>query len=427
MASSPRAVVRSARSRAWLTARRLGVVPSGQPDRLGEDSELLGSTLPHRVMVFFPDPPGSLYQLEQWYPTLRVLDAELGVVVVLQDSRTARAVRERSGLDAIVVAESTTIDDLLLRGPVAVCLYVNHNPANFTNLRLGQLVHVSLMHGDSDKSVSVSNQLKAYDYAFVAGQAAVDRVAASVAEYDAAARCHPVGRPQIDELLEAVDAACDVPGDDARTAVLYAPTWEGPQPTAAYGSVATHGEALVRSLLDAGRFRVVYRPHPLTGVRSSEYAAADARIRALVTEAAGGGHRVDVGVPVARSFADADLLVCDISGVAVDWLALDRPLVITEPADPRAWQGESPLREAVPGLPVGDAARFSARVGALMADDGARLARERLAGYYLGEVAPGAATKRFVAACHDVIRRRSGDARAIDTVVATSAADEKGV
>ncbi|GMA25098.1 hypothetical protein GCM10025864_28570 [Luteimicrobium album] len=263
---SPRAVARRIRSRAWLTARRLGVVPSGQPDRLGEDADLLGGSLPQRVMVYFPDPPGSLYQIEQWYPTLRALDAELGVVVVLQDSRTARAVRERSGLDAVVVAESTTLDDLLSRSPIALCLYVNHNPANFTNLRLGQLVHVSLMHGDSDKSVSVSNQLKAYDYAFVAGQAAVDRIAASVADYDATARCLPVGRPQIDELLQEVETLghSEANGDTRRT-VLYAPTWEGPQSTAAYGSVATHGEALVRSLLDDGRFRVVYRPHPSRG------------------------------------------------------------------------------------------------------------------------------------------------------------------
>jgi hypothetical protein len=412
-AHGPAQLKRAVRSKAWRTARRLGLVPSGQADHLGEDAALLGTTLRHKVIVFFPDPPGSLYQLEQWYPTLREVDDELGVVVVLQDSRTARAVRARSGLDVIVIATTSTLDDLLSRSPVELVLYVNHNPANFTNLRFGQLVHVSLMHGDSDKSVSVSNQLKAYDYAFVAGRAAVDRVAGSVVDYDAAARCLPVGRPQIDELLRelAAQPAGNAGGISRRT-VLYAPTWEGPQSTAAYGSVASHGEALVRGLLDAGRFRVIYRPHPLTGVNSPEYRAADARLRELLTEA-GAPHRVDVGVPVAASFAPADLLVCDISGIAVDWLATDRPLVITEPADARVWQGSSPLRDAVPALAARDAAGFTAQVDALLTDDAARRSRERLIAYYLGDVEIGAAAKRFVTTCHDVIERRHG-ARSTD-------------
>ena len=54
--------------------RRVGLVPGGVADGLGDDEYLLGTRLPHAVMVFFPDPPGSLYQLRQWYSALRALD-----------------------------------------------------------------------------------------------------------------------------------------------------------------------------------------------------------------------------------------------------------------------------------------------------------------------------------------------------------------
>jgi hypothetical protein len=148
-------------------------------------------------------------------------------------------------------------------------------------------------------------------------------------------------------------------------------------------------------------------------------------LRAVLTQA-GAPHRVDVGVPVARSFADADLLVCDISGMAVDWLAMDRPLVITEPVEEGAWRGTSPLREAVPGLSADAAATFAGTVTHLLDDEPSRRAREALARYYLGDTAPGMATKRFVAACRDVIVRRRGKTRPTDTTTAADPAEQKG-
>jgi oligopeptide/dipeptide ABC transporter ATP-binding protein len=48
------------------------------------------------------------------------------------------------------------------------------------------------MHGDSDKVVSISGQTKAYDFTFVAGQAAVDRLAAvRIDDPSRRARQHP--------------------------------------------------------------------------------------------------------------------------------------------------------------------------------------------------------------------------------------------
>ena len=67
---------------------------------------------------------------------------------------------------------------------------------------------------------------------------------------------------------------------DERTVVLYAPTWEGDRAAAAYGSIATHGVALVTALLQSPRHRVIYRPHPRSGVVDHEYGAANKQIMA---------------------------------------------------------------------------------------------------------------------------------------------------
>lgn len=390
--------------------RRAGLLPGGVANGIGEDKSLLGTALPHEVMVFFPDSPGNLYQLEHWYGPLRELAARRRLVVVLQDSRTARAVRRDSGLDAIVVARQATMDDLVARGRFAVCLYVNHHPDNFWNMRFGSMLHVSMLHGDSDKSVSVSHQLQAYDFAFVAGQAAVDRIAAHTRRYDAAARCIPVGRPQLDQDPHR-HVGPRPRADSGRPTVLYAPTWEGSEASSYYGSVVSHGPRLVRAFLDDG-WDVHYRPHPLTGVRDPAYRAASDRISALVeqADATGGTHRVESTVPLSQSFSTADLLVCDVSGVAVDWLAVDRPLLMTRPSTPGVVLAETPLTALAPAITSTGADRVTAVARTQIDTDPLRAEREALVEYYLGDITPGAATARFIAAVERLIALNAADA-----------------
>src|SRR5699024_3911657 len=130
-------------------------------------------------------------------------------------------------------------------------------------------------------------------------------------------------------------------------AVLYAPTWEGAQPSASYSSVATHGPGLVQDFLADG-WHVIYRPHPLTGVRDGAgHGRADRLIRQRLA-AAGPGHRIDTDRPIGESFAAADLLVCDVSSIAIEWLPMDRPLVITTPSLPAAMTASTPLTDLAP-------------------------------------------------------------------------------
>src|SRR5699024_5548404 len=306
------ALRRTVRSLGGKVLRRFRLLPGGMPDGLGDDAALSGTTLDGEVIVYFPDTMDSLYQLRSWYGPLEELHRAQGVTIVCMDSRTAAAVRAAVSMPVVTIALDATLDAIILRSGTKLVLYVTYNPLNTAALRSRSAIHVSLLHGDSDKVVSVSNQIKAYDYSFVAGQAAIDRLARYTTLFDAPSRCIPIGRPARD-----TDRLPVASRTDDCTTVLYAPTWEGGQASAGYSSLRTHAAAAVRSLTEAG-LRVIYRPHPLTGVRVPEFREADQALREQVTAVGG---MVSEGRSLQQDFANADLLLCDVSAVANDWLS----------------------------------------------------------------------------------------------------------
>lgn len=387
------AAKRRVRTLGGTLIRRLHLLPGGTPDGLGDDDALLGTSIDSQLVVYFADTPDSMYQIEEWYRTFEALDREFGLTVICMDSRTARIIRSQTTLTVLVIARDSTVDDILSRSDVRVCLYVNHNPLNFLNMQIRSLVHVSMLHGDSDKGVSVSNQVKAYDYALVAGQAAVDRLEKYTMLFDAERRCIPVGYPETTShsLPEGM-----TPANGKR--VLYAPTWEGGHPTLSYSSVRSHGEIIVRQLLAAG-YEVIYRPHPLTGVRVAEYREADSAIKSLVGESE--GSRVSEGIPLSADFAAADILISDVSAVANNWLRSGRPLIVTVPASEQTTVARTRLLDVVPRLTASAAASIASVVARELDEDPTRDQRNELIEYYFGDTAPGAALERM----KDAIRR----------------------
>jgi hypothetical protein len=374
------------------------LLPGGEPDGLGEDARLQETVLDQRVVAFFPEPPRNAYQLEQWLEPLAALDRRHRTVLLTQDSRTTARLRDRTALPVHCIARTATLDGLVARGRLGLALYVSHHPRNFQLLRYPRLAHVYLGHGESDKAVSASNQLKAYDRVFVAGRAGADRITRELMWFDES-RLVLVGRPQAAR-----------PGGRpqvARPTVLYAPTWEGAQPSMAYSSVRTAGEQLVRSLWAAG-VRVVYRPHPRTGANRRDVAAADTALRALfdTAEARATGSAVQVDVPLEAAFDRADLLLTDVSSLAVEWLPTGRPLVVTEPAEPGAVTTPSPLLDAVPRLPAAAAGTAGDLVLRCLAEDREQTARTALVEHYLGGSDPAVALERFLGACGDVLAQR---------------------
>lgn len=388
--------------------RQWGMLPEGDPDGLGDDASLRGQALPFRVMVYFADTTPNLYQLRQWYGPLRELNAQHSVGIVCLDSRTAAALRHESGLPVVCAGRVATLDDLVSRSDVALALYVNHNIRNLHPLRFATMLHAYLGHGESDKIASASNQVKAYDFVLVAGAAGRDRLARALMRYDVDAHVRLIGRPQLDS------AAGQPPARPAssRPTVVYAPTWEGAQPSMAYSSVRSHGGALLTSLLDSARFRIVYRPHPRTGANDAAFTAADQQLRSLVQRWAVRepevGHAVDDSPAWDPRRDSADLLITDISAVAGDWMTTAKPLLVTAPADPAAFVDADSVLNAVPVLRAADAAVAAEQVSdALSGGDTAR--RQAWVQRAFGDTAEGAATRRFLTVCDELVALRGAE------------------
>jgi len=340
------------------------------------------------IAVFFATGTENFYQFEQWRLPLEHLALQRPVFVIVDRPDTGDLVLNTSSLPVAFARGSGALEELVAERDVRVVLYLNQIEANFRMLRFASPVHVKIGHGESDKGGSVSNQHKAYDLTFVGGEAGRDRLAQALRGFHATERTLAVGRPQLDHSYP---GAPPWPREEGLR-IWYAPTWEGDRPSIGYGSLASHGVAIIEALVADPSVRVIYRPHPRTGYASSTHRAADRAIRTLLAKE-GDRHLVDRdGYGWQWEFADA--CVTDISAVAYDWLATGKPLVITEPAQ-TAYRPASPLLDSVRLLPATEASEVLAKIRAVQGDLDASSQLRDLAYHYFGDVSAQQSTKRF--------------------------------
>jgi CDP-Glycerol:Poly(glycerophosphate) glycerophosphotransferase len=340
------------------------------------------------VAVFFATGPENFYQFEQWRLPLEHLAQQHPVFMIVDRPDTGDRVLQTSRLPVAFVRGSAALEELVAERDVRVVLYLNQVEANFRMLRFPSPVHIQIGHGESDKAGSVSNQHKAYDLVFVGGDAGRDRLDHALRGFDATERTLPIGRPQLDHSYPGAPAW----PRDSGMRVWYAPTWEGDRPSIAYGSLASHGVAMIEALVADPSIRVIYRPHARTGYASRKHRDADKVVRALLAKF-GDRHLVDRD-SYGWQWDFADACITDVSAVAYDWLATGKPLLITEPA-PSAYRPPSPLLDTLPLLGAGEAGQVVARILTLQADPAASEQLRELAYHYFGDVSAQQSTKRF--------------------------------
>lgn len=402
-----RNLLRSRRNRALLAERLEGVTPPGP-----------GSI---EIAVYFADTRVNLYQIRQWYAPLAELAREHPVAIISRSPGTMMTLLDEAPVPAVYLRRVTDLERFVAEQRLRLVLYVNQNTKNFQMFRYGRMWHVFVNHGESDKMYMTTNQYKAYDYAFVAGQAAKDRLARKLWNYDLDRRVLEIGRPQADHF------AGELPfTPDDRTVVLYAPTWEGDRPAAAYGSIASHGERLVDALLATGRHRVIYRPHPRSGVVDRGYRAAHQRIVAALAQANAADpsahHLYDSGSSLGWQLVAADVAITDISAMVYDRLATGKPLIVARPASAAAEIDESGYLSACEWLSAEQADQIVPLVDHVLTSPEAHDALTAWVTRYFGDTTPGAATARFHAAVETLIDEweRAAAAHAADPITSES-------
>jgi hypothetical protein len=369
----------------------------------------------YQVVIYFPDKMVNLYQIRQWYVPMRQLAEKHSVAVISRSIATTATLLDECPLPVFYGPTIGDIENFVAHQPIKVAFYVNQNMRNFQMMRFPGMFHIFVSHGESDKIYMASNQAKSYDYCFVAGDAAVERIKSRLLDFDAERRLIRIGRPQVDVS----EPGPELPAD-GRTVVLYAPTWEGDRPSMTYGSVASHGANLVRALVQTGRHRVIYRPHPRTGVFDQTFGEASRKIADLLVAAnhrdPGAGHLLDTESTFGWHLQAADVCICDISAVAFDWLATSKPLLLTRPAAAHAEVDPSGIAGYVPLLAAADSASVESLI-AVAAENRLSEKYRKLTYHYFGDTTAGASMQRFLAACDQVIELRDKAAAQIPTVI----------
>lgn len=355
-----------------------------------------------QIAVYFSDTKVNLYQMRQWYAPLLELSKKHPVVVISRSPGAMLALMDECPVPVVYLRKIIDFENFLGQQEIKVMFYVNQNTKNFQAMRYGRMWHVFINHGESDKAYMSSNQYKAYDYAMVAGRAAIDRLRRNLWDYDVDKRALVIGRPQADHFAGALPYT-----PDQRLQVLYAPTWEGDRESMSYGSVLSHGVALTAQLLADSRYRLIYRPHPRSGVANPEYGRANEQIIAAIAAANAADqsahHVYDDGPTIGWQLAAADVAITDISAMVYDRLATGKPLVVTRPASPLAQVEEEGYLGSAEWLNVEDADNVAAIVEQAHADTSALARLQYWVDYHFGDTAPGAATSRFHAAVEHLI------------------------
>ena len=357
-----------------------------------------------KVAVYFADGAVNMYQMRQWYRPLAELSKRWPVVVLSRQATGTEKLLDEASPPVAFVPTIRDLERFIATQDIRVVLYVNQNTRNFQMFRYGRRWHVFINHGESDKMYMTTNQYKAYDYAFVAGQAARDRLSRTLWDYDVDRRTIEIGRPQADHYSGTLPFT-----PDERTVVLYAPTWEGDRPSAHYGSIASHGETLVTRLLATGAHRVIYRPHPRSGVVDEAYGAAHRRIIAAINAAnsadATAHHIYDSGPELGWQLTAADVAIVDISAMVYDRLAAGKPLMITRPTDEQASIDTQGYLSDCEWLSVEGAADIVAEVERVRVDEAATARLRMWVQHYFGDTTQGVATEKFHAAVDELMQK----------------------
>lgn len=314
---------------------------------------------------------------------------------------------ERTGVRWVVVARSPALFHQLAamypgtpivqgRIPASVtgALYSHGASANADFIEASpDARHVFLGHGDSDKPLSASERVLQYDLVTVAGQAAIDRFEAAGIHVPPE-KLRIIGRPQTEGIQV---GARRVPKNPT---ILYAPTWRHADDSLNVSSLAV-ADRIVQALLDRG-CTVLFRRH-FAGQNHVEAEAMIARVNEMLAadaRDAGRPHRSGVQAmerPLIDAFNDADAMVSDVSGIVVDFMASDKPLVMyaAQFTDPDAFRAAHPSAETAYVIDR-DLKQIDAALDAALGKDPLAAARAKRADHYLGGPDRSDPAKRFM-------------------------------
>jgi hypothetical protein len=342
------------------------------------------------IALYFADQPEKLYQLLQWLPVFEN-HTELKTIVVVRNLESYSELLPQTSLQVLLVPRYEILMALYDRADFHAVIYVNNGWTNFQSLSFQQAVHIHVNHGESDKICMVSNQAKAYDKVYVAGQAAIDRHAAAITWFDPS-HLVSVGRPQLD-----LDIASPLTESELTT-ITYAPTWEGEDEVNNYTSVDLYGPEIVAAALAVPLARLVYKPHPRVIESADQLVRANHKKIVDLISRAGAPHAYLPAADILGILPETDLLIADVSSVTLDYLYLSpqSPILLTDRrSDPVQLLADSPMAGACAVIDQNSISQIGELITTTLELDTRRDDRARMRTYYFGDTAKGSSTQAF--------------------------------
>lgn len=129
-----------------------------------------------------------------------------------------------------------------------------------------------------------------------------------------------MGRPQAEILLDKINAPKEI------KTILYAPTWEGFVDDVNYSSVEESGFQKIKSIIESGKYKLIFKPHPYTGSRNEETRVWLHEMEQVCKE--NDVEVVDKMVPIHELMNRSDALITDISSVLNEFLVTQKPIFL---------------------------------------------------------------------------------------------------
>ncbi|MCV6825410.1 MULTISPECIES: CDP-glycerol glycerophosphotransferase family protein [Halocynthiibacter] len=335
------------------------------------------SAQPFELVVHVSGPVTSSYQVNQWVPVLEQLPFRTAII----GRHLALCSKIKGGSIPVIHARKPEHVSQIINSGVRGVLYPGNGIHNSQVLRHIECKHIFINHGESDKVVNQSKFLMAYDYLFVGGQLAKDRL------IDAGLPIRDnqvvfVGRPQAEMALEKEIASKDIAN------ILYAPTWEGFTEEANFGSVRDWGLAIVQQLAQLPNVSVTFKPHPMTGTRCKKTMSELKRINAFCAQE-------DIPVlgkddSLHSAMNQSDVLITDISSVLNEYLVTEKPVILCNASDETQEKLARTYPSSRAAYILGDPGEVINLITSIKISDDLRSERQKVLSYSLGRFPNGA-------------------------------------
>jgi len=313
----------------------------------------------YEVALYFAGGMGNIYQVEQWIGSLNSLNKKKRLTLIVREKAVFTWLAKNTDFTVVYCLTISDLTNFYEENNIKCILYVNNGFKNFQSLIVEDALHVHINHGESDKSSTATNQANAYNYVFIVSDAGYDKYKANLIKVDMD-KFIKVGRPQLEHIvkiepfdttyiphveednhpeetvllseaskeIEVESTVVELLEEKEKKIILYAPTWEGTHDSMNFTSLNDYGLTLVNQILDDSSYYLVYKPHPNTGSRDSITKRINTTIKRVINE----HHRGEVILDgdINSLYEHIDLAIFDNSAVAIDYLQVNKPMLMTD-------------------------------------------------------------------------------------------------